>query len=544
MLELIKSNVKQRPTILQIRASSDKEERNRFKKALPVICWGGKFKERKNEAIIEPSHLIVLDFDNVDIAVKKKQLILLEFVLSCWVSPGGDGLKALVKVSSDNHLGHFKALSKEIGGVDESGKDISRACFMSWDANIYINTSATVYTKIIESVYTDEQKLEKLKKWLENKGEMFVSGNRNNFLAKLAGACNRFGLSKMFVESVVIRDYCGSGFAEREAKGVIDSMYRHSEEFGTESFDQVFSEKKVVQILNGQVAVRDAIYLDEVRDDLLKDYNEGTKIAGTTYFPSIDPIFRPLPGDLTVLCGIGNHGKSAFKKQMDLVTSVKEGRKHAFFSPEEVPPLFWYRELIRAYVGKPIEKEHKNRMTLDEYKKGMDFVREHFVFVYPPTLPTPDYILERFAEVIIKDGVKSVTLDPWNQLLHIMDKRDDIYLGEVLSKFERFAQQHNIYFTVICHPNKTQKDAEGNYACPDIYDLNGGPVWNARSTNITCLHRPYWGVDKADPTVEFHSKKIKRQMISGVPGIASLGFDRSTGRFLDTGYNPLFDHKI
>jgi len=547
VLETIKNGGKQLDLIKQIRASRDKEERNELKKQLSVICFGGKFSERKAAALVEYSRLVVLDFDDASIVTKRQELLLLPYVYAVFVSPSGEGLKALIRVSSDNHLGHWSALHKEIDGVDKSGKDVCRACFMSYDPSLYVNAHSDIYTKVVESAYTDEQKLEKLKVWLANKGEQFKTGNRNNFLAKLAGACNRFGLTEAYVLSVFERDYVkGSDFSLNEAQTVVRSIYKNYSEFhATASFDESFGEARAAEILSSELTTNDVIYLKDVEADLINDYEHGTQGAPTTYFPSIDPIFRPLPGDLNVLSGIGNHGKSAIKKQMDLVRSVKDGHKHCYFSPEEVPPLFWYRELIRSYIGKPLEPGSRDRMTMTEYKRGMDFVKEHFVFVYPPSLPTPDYILERFSEVIIKHGMNSVTLDPWNQLLHIMDKRDDIYLGEVLSKFERFAQQHGIYFTVICHPNRTRKkkDKQGNedanYDCPDVYDLNGGPTWNARSTNICVYHRPFWGSDKNDPTAEFHSKKIKRQMISGIPGACSLDYNRKTGRFYDGGYSPL-----
>jgi hypothetical protein len=125
-----------------------------------------------------------------------------------------------------------------------------------------------------------------------------------------------------------------------------------------------------------------------------------------------------------------------------------------------------------------------------------------------------------------------------------MDKRDDIYLGEALTAFESFAQQLQVYMTIICHPNRTSKKSDGNYECPDVYDLNGGPVWNARSTNITMYHRPFYQTNKQDQTCEFHSKKIKKQMLSGIPGVAVLHYDRRTGRFYDNGYNPLEDFKL
>ncbi len=545
ILKTIKEGAAQLDLIKQIRTTSDKEARDVLKKQLGVICFGGKFSERRANALIESSRLVVLDFDGVRVDLKKQELASLPFVYAVFVSPSGDGLKALVKVASDNYLGHWAALNKEIKDIDPSGKDVCRACFNSWDPDLYVNEHSDLYTKVLESAYTDEQKFEKLKKWLENKGDRFVSGNRNNFLAKLAGAMNRFGMSAEYAQSVFERDYVqGTDFSLREVQQVVRSIYTNYAEYhGTSSFDESFGEARVSEILSSELPASDVIYLKDVAVDLIKDYEVGTETATTTYFPSIDPIFRPMRGDLTVLGGIGNMGKSAISKQFDLITAVKEKRKHAYFSPEEAPPIFWYRELIRTYIGKPIEKDDPKRMSLVEYKRGMEFVREYFSYIYPKQMPSPQYILERFAEVIIKDGVQSITLDPWNQLLHAMSKRDDVYLAEILTDFERFAQQHGVFLRIIAHPKQTQKNSDGNYNCPDVYDLVGGSSWNARATNICFYHRPYWGTDKTDPTAEFHSKKIKRQMISGLPGTAVLDYNRKTGRFYDAGYCPLDDHQ-
>ena len=91
----------------QIRSTKDKEQRNELKKQLPVILFGGEFKERLDTALKSYSKLVVLDFDNCDVIKKRTELSLLDYVYAVWVSPSGDGLKALIKVSSDNHDGHF-----------------------------------------------------------------------------------------------------------------------------------------------------------------------------------------------------------------------------------------------------------------------------------------------------------------------------------------------------------------------------------------------------------------------------------------------------
>lgn len=538
----IQTGGRQRTLIESIRVAKDKEARERLKKELGCVLFSGRFSERRADALIEYSRLICIEYDGLpDPIAKKAELIKNPYVYATWLSPSATGLRVLVQVSTDNHSGHFAALMKEFPGCDPSTKDVSRIMFHSYDPDIYINRDAEIFTKLQEEAKTDSQGYANLKKWLENKGEHFVEGNRNNFITKLAGAANRFGIDRDFLIEAVIDDYVSdSDFSRREAENTISKIYdRYSAVHATQSFEETYSENQVNEILSDEIPTNDIIYVKDVEIDLLKDFDEGTQKAPTTYFPSIDEIYRPMRGDLNVLTGVGNYGKSAMQKQMDLVRAVKEGMKFAYHSREEYPPMFWYRELIRSYVGKPVERNHPNRMTRKEYKEAMEFMHEHFIYIYPPKLPTPQYIIERFAEAVIKHSIDGCVVDPWNQLLHVMDKRDDIYLGEALTEFELFAQQHNVYMTIIAHPNRTGKKQDGNYECPDVYDLNGGPVWNARATNICAYHRPFYQTDKADVTCEFHSKKIKKQMLSGVPGSCTLMYDRVNGRFYDQGFSPL-----
>lgn len=530
--------------IEKIRGTQDKSLREVLKKELPVICFGGTFTERRASALVEYSKIICLDFDEIEcLEDLEDELKQNEYIYAMWRSPSGVGLKALVQVSTDNHLGHALALLRDFPQADPNAiKDVNRATYLSWDVNLYHNASATVYDRVVLPKYTDDQKYDNLKKWLENKGEQFVSGQRNGFIVKLAAAANRFGVDKEFLMQRIEFDYLkGSDFTQREMVKTVTGIYsRYQTQHNTVVADEIWTTKKVQELMTVEDKSQDIILVSDIMPDLIKDFNEGTQKAPTTHFYGVDEIFRPMRGDLNVMTGIGNYGKSAWGKQLDLIAAVKDGHKCCYFSPEEYPPMFWYREIIRSYIGKPIERNDLNRMTEAEFKKGMDFVMAHFSYIYPPQLPSPEYLIERFAETVIKFGVDRITVDPWNQLNHTMNKRDDIYLSETLSRFERFAQQHDVFLTVICHPNRTKKDEKtGNYECPDVFDLNGGPVWNARATNLTVYHRPSYQTDKSDPGFEFHSKKIKRQMLSGQPGMVAGTYNRKTGRFYIQGRNPL-----
>ena len=125
------------------------------KRELPVVCFSGTFEARRDDALISHNGLIVLDFDHIDVEESKTILATDDYVLACWVSPSGDGLKALVKISTPSkHREHFKAIQRYMDRtygleVDPSGKNESRACFESYDEDIIINANSKTFSSIV-----------------------------------------------------------------------------------------------------------------------------------------------------------------------------------------------------------------------------------------------------------------------------------------------------------------------------------------------------------------------------------------------------------
>jgi len=125
-----------------------REGQKEAKKKLPVILWAGEFDSRRDESIRLHSGLIVLDFDHIDVEGSKDILSTDPYVFACWISPSGEGLKALVNVSNPSlHRDHFRALQAyfdtEYGlEVDPSGINESRGCFDSYDPETLSSTKA------------------------------------------------------------------------------------------------------------------------------------------------------------------------------------------------------------------------------------------------------------------------------------------------------------------------------------------------------------------------------------------------------------------
>lgn len=552
IFELIKSGGKHGDIVDKIRATEDKEERERLKRSLPITLFSGKFKARRADALEQYNKLIVLDLDNVkNVDVKRFELEQLPFVYACWVSPSGNGLKVLVKVLTDSHLGHFLALSKEIEGVDPSGKDICRATFLSKDEKIYVNPKAAVYDKVLLPKITDEQKYENLKKWLENKGAQFINGQRNSFITKLAGAANRFGVEKEFLKGKLEEEFLSkSDFSKREMEVTVDGIYeRYADQFNSVDAEEIWTDAKIESVLTTEIKVNDIILAKDVEKDLINDYENGTKKGDTTYFPEFDNHFRWYNGEVTTLTGISNAGKTQMLTQLLIFRAAFENKRSAFVSMEQYPPVFFYKEIIRTIVGKPLEHGDPNRMTKAEYNRALEWVNDKFFFLYPEKdEPSVEWLLARFAETLIKYNIDHAIVDPMNSLSHdykSVSGRDDRYIAQMLNKYQRFALQSNIPFVLVAHPRGLGKKEDGTYKEPTADEISGGVSYWQRSDNILCFHRPSLPLDPRDPYCTLRSLKIKKQSICGIPGVSDFTYDRRTGRYYEKGkFNPLTNFKL
>lgn len=557
-------NGKSKQRIDEIRNTLDKEKAEALKKQLPAVCFSGKFgPERKDDSLQEHSGFMVLDFDNVhDVSEKAASISEKDFVYALWLSPRGNGLKTLVKIADGSkHREHFAAIQEVFPEVDRSGVNPSRVCFESYDPKIYINTKAKVFTKIktVEKIETRETILESnaifqnLLKWLSNRNDAFVTGERNTFIFKLASACCRFGLDEHDARLLISREYPSSNdFTQGECDKAIKSAFRaNKSKSGSALFEKDVLVDKTTRkevtidaaIYDETIRPRDVVYGADVKGDALNIYENGYPSVKKLGIP-IDDFFKSKRGEITLLTGIGNYGKTAFHKWYQLMRVLKFGEKFASFSPEDNPPQEYYFDFVEMLLGCDCTPYNPDRPPKEVFLNAYDFVSQHIFYIYPSqdASPTPEYVKERFLELVIKEKINGVTIDPFNQMSHDYSKtggRSDKYLELVLGDFSRFAQLNNLYFTIIAHPKLMVKSQDGNYPCPDLFDVADGAMWNNKMDNLLVYHRPFMQVNPEDPFCEFHSKKIRRQKSVGKKGTLPFEYIRSSRRFEFTGVDHM-----
>lgn len=117
-----------------------------LKKDLYGVTFAGSFSYRSNKNLIKSSGIATLDIDKVQNPLFIKQYIFNNYdhCFAAWISPSGNGVKALFRIpeveTDQDYKSYYNAITEQIdiADTDPANKDISRLCFESYDPEILI----------------------------------------------------------------------------------------------------------------------------------------------------------------------------------------------------------------------------------------------------------------------------------------------------------------------------------------------------------------------------------------------------------------------
>jgi twinkle protein len=135
-----------------------------------------------------------------------------------------------------------------------------------------------------------------------------------------------------------------------------------------------------------------------------------------------------------------------------------------------------------------------------------------------------DTFLETVRISILRDGVKIVVLDPWNELEHKRSRDETLteYVGRAIRKVKAFARRYNVAFWIVAHPTKPQR---GVNQMPSLYDVSDSANWSNKADYGLVYHRADKTLNQAQLAV------VKVRM--GLPGMCAaetVMFDHRNSR--------------
>ena len=238
IIELVKTGGSFKEIVQEIRTTVDEKNKSSLKKTLPAVTVSGQFLNSRNlNELINHSGFLHIDFDKVDDLEKSMEILKKDpFSFSVFLSPSGNGIKVLVKISNNKneHSKCFKSLEKYYHKeynlkIDPQCKDITRAMFLSYDPNIFVNENSEVF-KIIK--YTTNNIIESCVQKV-NEINQFIDGNRNNYIYKLAIEFNKSGISIKEAASKIFEICKEEEIDKAELIATIKSAYKEKDNEGS-----------------------------------------------------------------------------------------------------------------------------------------------------------------------------------------------------------------------------------------------------------------------------------------------------------------------
>jgi twinkle protein len=257
-------------------------------------------------------------------------------------------------------------------------------------------------------------------------------------------------------------------------------------------------------------------------------YRDGRKRGHSPGWASIDEFMTIREGELSVVTGIPNSGKSEFIDALMVNVARRYGWRFGVCSFEN-PPAEHIAKLAEKWLGKPFWEGPSARMTETELQRGMDWVRDRFYLIRADDeAPTVDWILTAAKAAVLRHGIRGLVIDPYNELEHKRpsNQTETEYVSQLLGKVKRFAQAHGVHVWFVAHPAKMMRDG-GWIPPPTLYDISGSANWANKADLGIVVHRdPSKDATKTD----IYLRKVRFKSVGKI-GAVALRYDRATGRY-------------
>ena len=525
---------KSKETVEALRETGDKK----LKLQLPVVLFSGEFKERKDDALIDHSGLIVLDFDHLeDVNEIKRNLATDSYVFAVWVSPSGTGLKALVKIKfPERHRDQFRGLvkyfDKQYGlEVDGSGVNESRACFESYDPELVYKENSEVFTGIVTeksenrpqvvakvALGTDYTKLATAARMIAAAGD----GHKHEALRNAAVLCGGYIAAGTIEEDeavrVLFREILKREIdSEEQARMTI----RDGIEYGKKMpISEVISEENRL-IKEQDLDQMDLGFISSDDDDFawIEKFATGLIIPGLdTGNERWDKYFR-YKKELLVANGHSNVGKTTVMLYLIMNSAIRHNWKWVIYSAENKTALL-KKTLMEFLVDRPID-----RMTYLERKLAFNWVQEQFVIISNREVYGYKDLILMCEKLRRAQTVDAFFIDPYNALKIQMSGHNGLstheYHYEAISEFLIYTEANEMATWINMHAAseaQRRKGQDGLPVAPYAEDTEGGGKMVNRPSTFLTIHRKIQSPEhEVRRTSEIHVRKVRTTELGGKP---------------------------
>lgn len=296
-----------------------------------------------------------------------------------------------------------------------------------------------------------------------------------------------------------------------------------------------------VLVKHGPEAVKDAISgaqlwpikgiltMDELFPTVADWFENGYPSGAKTRIPGFDPLLTFVPGQLTTVTGIPGHGKDEFSNFIMTSLAQYENWPWGVLGFEE-SPAETITKLAEKFTHKAFafRRDLDHRMTVKQFEWSIAEIDRYFFFINPDEIETDiDSILKVAAQLVIRNGIKGLYLNPWNWIEHSRPAgmTETEYVSVALSKIIKWARRYQAHVMLLAHTTKIAKDKDGKYLIPTLYSVSGSANFHNKTHNGFTVYRDY-----EKNITDVYVQKVKQSWLGQI-GFSSYRFNTLTRQY-------------
>ena len=265
----------------------------------------------------------------------------------------------------------------------------------------------------------------------------------------------------------------------------------------------------------------------DLHGDLRALFDNGFGPGAKTGWEEMDKICTYERRRNIIVTGTPGAGKSEWVDELVLRLCLRHQWKIGFFSPENIPIVYHLRKLIEKLTGHRFQ--NGCGMTEGLLARSEEFLAENVSHISLKGNATPDRVLAKARELVVRRGCRIFVFDPLNRFDHepAPGQTETQYISNLLNKFTEFATQYNCLLILVAHPRKMNRNpTTGATPRVEMYDINGSADFYNKADYGIVVER-----DKEIGITRVYVDKVKFKHL-GVGGVATFVYDPVNGRYL------------
>tara|TARA_B110000503_G_scaffold139130_1_gene226813 strand:+ start:679 stop:2496 length:1818 start_codon:yes stop_codon:yes gene_type:complete len=500
-----------------IRACKDKDQVRSLKSNLPCALFSGEFAKpitkkyedgreyisyRDDKSLTSHSGFAPIDIDDIDdINTVREELINNPYIYALWLSSSGKGLHGLIRIGDGNkHVQHYKALLEKFKGLDPTARNPSRVLYLSYDPDIYINTSSSTFFDIIQDEdikvssirigdgYTDYKKMDVASRMIR----LAPDGQKHHILLKAAHLLGGYIATK-HIEYDMAFDILVHEISKKNvdsmsiAKDTINDGLRHG------------MTKPISEIeMDYREAVRDIGVMEEdlsflssnsKDDDFIYRFRAGLIPLGLPFgYYNLDQHLRLKEGEFYAALAHTSVGKTTVNLWLIFLSSVHYNWNWMMYMGENSSASVKMK-MMEFFIGKRIQQ-----MSDLEHNVSLKFIEEHFSIMSTDCMYTYGDILDHSKTLMQYKSLKGIFIDPYNSLKMELtnSKNKYIYDYEAYTNMLNYTRKYNTTIFLSVHTTteaQRDRDRDGNQRMPHASQAEGGSVLSNKVDTFMTYHR-------------------------------------------------------